>query len=66
MTDILAKYGTSNQALTITLASLANNGQRESTVIDNSSNKYLDALVSVKVKTGAGTPGTGPVVNVYA
>lgn len=66
MADILAKYGTGNQTITITIASLANNGARESTAIDNTSNKFLDALVSIKVKTGAGSPAVGPVINVYA
>lgn len=60
------RYGTSNQTITITLASLANNGARESTVIDNSSNLWMDALVGGKVKSGAsGTAATG-TVNVYA
>lgn len=39
-------------ALTITLASLATGGFRESTVVDNTSNKYLDAIVGGKITTG--------------
>lgn len=66
MSDIKTKYGSHSQALTITIASLANNAARESTVVDNGTNLFLDALVSLKIKTGAGTPGAGPVVNVYA
>lgn len=66
MADLKAKYGTANQTITITLASLANNGARESTAIDNTSNLFLDAQVGGKVKSGAsGTLATGQV-NVYA
>jgi hypothetical protein len=66
MADLKTKYGTTNQTVTCTLASLANNGARESTVIDNSTNVFLDALVMVKVKSNAaGTSATG-YVNVYA
>lgn len=64
--DLKLKYGTNNQTITITVASLANNGARQSTEIDNSSNLFQDALVTVKVKSGAsGTTSTG-TVNVYA
>jgi hypothetical protein len=66
MSDIKSKYGSNNQAITCTFTSLANNGQRSSAALDNSSNLFLDALVSVKVKTNAsGTLATG-YVNVYA
>jgi len=66
MGDIKQKFGTNNQAITVTLASLANNGQREGTAIDNSTNCYLDALVGGKIKSGAsGTSSTG-TINVYA
>lgn len=59
-------YGSSGQSITCTITSLANAGQRQSTVIDNSTNLYLDALVQVKIKTNAaGTSSTG-TVNVYA
>src|SRR5437879_3866715 len=64
--DILNKYGTNNQAITITLASLANNGQRSSLAIDNSVNKFIDAWVQFQIKSGAsGVSATG-YVNVYA
>lgn len=65
MSDLKSKYGTSNQAITVTLASLANNGAREATAIDNTSNLFLDALVAGKIKSNAaGTSATG-TVNVY-
>lgn len=53
MADVKTAYGSSGQALTITLASLADSSTagRESTSVDNSSNKFLDVLISAKVKT---------------
>lgn len=66
MATLQNKYGTNNQALTLTIASLANGSARESTVVDNTSNAFIDALVQLKIKTNAaGTSATGYVV-VYA
>jgi hypothetical protein len=63
--NLLNKYGTSNQAITCTITSLANNGLRQSTAVDNSSNLFQDAVVHVKVKANAaGTSSTG-YVNIY-
>lgn len=50
--DILSGYGSSNQAITITLTSLASAAGRVSTAVDNSSNKFTDVAVFVKTKTG--------------
>lgn len=56
-------YGTSNQAITCTITSLANAAQQGSTAVDNSSNLYLDALVQLKIKTNAsGTSAIGIVL----
>lgn len=66
MSDLLTKYGSSNQALTLTIASLANNGARESTVVDNSSNKFIDALVQLKIKSPAASTSSNGTVEVYA
>ena len=64
--DIKNKYSTSNQTITLTHASLANNGARAGTAIDNTSNLFTNALVGGKVKSGAsGTTSTG-TVNIYA
>jgi hypothetical protein len=64
--NLLNKYGTNNQAITITLASLGSTSQRQSTAIDNTSNTFIDALVFLIIKTGAsGTTSTG-FLNVYA
>ncbi len=66
MADIKAKYGTSNQAITVTLASLANNGARASTAIDNTTNLFLDALLFLTIKSGAASTATTGSVNVWA
>lgn len=54
MSTIKALYGTSNQAITITLASLAASATvgRSSTAVDNTSNLFLDALVFGLIETG--------------
>ena len=57
MADIKTKYGTSNQAITITLASLADDGLRESSANSNASDLFLNALIQLKVKTGVSTAG---------
>lgn len=46
----------SSTGFTITLASLANGSARQSTAIDNSSNKYLDASLQLRIKLATGTP----------
>lgn len=64
--DIKNKYGTSNQTITVTMASLASAAARASTAVDNSTNVFSDALVSIITKTNAaGTTATG-TVNIYA
>ncbi len=65
MSTVQSKYGTNNQLFTITLTSLANNGQRGSVAIDNTSNLFLDALVFVKIKSGASGFGSGSYANIY-
>jgi hypothetical protein len=66
VSNIKEAFGTSNQSITITLASLANNGQRQSTVVDNSSNLFLDALVMLVLKSAAASTSATGYVNVYA
>lgn len=69
MADVLTKYGTPGQALTITLASLADSATvgRESTAVNNNTDKFLDALVAVKIKTqNSGTISAPSAVFVYA
>lgn len=69
MSDVKEAFGSSGQALTITLTSLADatSAGRESTVVDNTSNLFLDALVMAKIKTqNSGTISTPSAVFVYA
>lgn len=63
---VQVKYGTQNQAITITLTSLANAAQRQSTVIDNTSNLYEDAFVMVIAKTGSSSTTSTGRLYVYA
>lgn len=65
MSIIKANYGSNGQAITITLANLANGNARSSLAIDNTTNLFLDALVQLKIKSGSGVSSTG-YVNVYA
>jgi|SRR5215813_1069712 len=66
MSTLQTLYGTANQSITCTLASLANGSARQATAVDNSSTLFLDAFVQLKIKSGAsGTSATG-FVNVYA
>lgn len=63
--DLKAKYGTSAQVITLTMASLANNGAQASAAVDNSSDLFLDALVDFKIKTGASSTAATGTVNIY-
>jgi len=67
MANIKQEYGTQGQVITISLGSLADSATaaRQSTEIDNRTNKFLDALVTVKVKS-AGTMAGDKAVYVYA
>src|SRR6266436_7978825 len=65
MATIKQKYGTNNQAITWTLTSITNNSLQQSTAIDNTSNLFLDVLVTVKVKSGAASNTATSVVNLY-
>jgi hypothetical protein len=66
--DIKARYGTSNQAITITINSLASSATagRASTAVDNSSNLFLDALVTVKISFPNLAVANDQAVYVYA
>lgn len=66
MADIKSKYGAAAQAITCTLASLANAALRMSTVVDNTTDLFLDALVEIKIKTGASGVSSTGYVAVYA
>lgn len=66
MSLIKSVYGTNGQAITCTLASLADGSARSSAVIDNTSNLFLDALVQVKVKSNASGVASTGWVEIYA
>lgn len=65
--DVKIEYAASS-ALTITLASLATDANllagRESTAVDNTTNKYLDYLLAGKITTGT-SPTTAKQIRVY-
>lgn len=67
MSNVKLEYGSST-AITITLNGLAasTTAGRESTAIDNSSNKFIDALVTVICRLATGTPGSELGIYVYA
>lgn len=68
MADVKANYPSASD-ITITLASLASDTNllagRESTALDNSSNLYLDYLISGKITTGT-SPTTARSIQVWA
>jgi hypothetical protein len=66
-TTFRPKYGTSNQSITITLASLGASATvgRASTAVDNSSNLFDDVLVSVLVESGTVSGNKQALVYVY-
>lgn len=66
MATIKLLYGSTAQALTCTLASLTNNSARQSTVVDNTTNLYEDALVQIVIKSGGSATVSTGFVNVYA
>lgn len=51
-------------AVTITLTSLGDAGWRASASVDNSSSKYMDALVGGKIQIGS--PGADGTISIYA
>jgi hypothetical protein len=69
MATVKTAYGTSGQALTITLTSLADatSAGRESTSVSNSTDLFLDVLISAKIKTqNSGAISAPSAVFVYA
>ena len=66
MATIKTSYGTNNQTITCTVASLTSTSVRSSAAIDNTTNLYLDAVVQVQIKTAAAATSTSGIINVYA
>jgi hypothetical protein len=65
MATLQSKYGTEKQAITITIASLTNTSVRASTVVDNTTNLFLDALVQLQITAGGASTSANGFVNVY-
>lgn len=65
MSDLQVKYGSQAQAITITLANLADGALRQSASIDNSTLKFFDTRIGGKITTGT-SPTTGSVITLYA
>lgn len=65
MAEIKQKSGNNGQDITITLASLANAAARQSSVIDNTGNNFIDVLVSLIIKAPASSTSATGYVNVY-
>jgi len=67
--SVKSAYGTSNQAITCTITSLASSTSgagRSSTAVNNTSNLWLDALVFAAVKTSSSALANDKAVYVYA
>lgn len=63
MTTTKESFGTQGVAITCTITSLTTTSARQSTAVDNSTNLYLDALVTATIKSGASsTTATGTAV----
>lgn len=65
MASVKLAYGTNNQTITLTIASLTNNSARASTAVDNTTNLYTDYLVRLKVKSPASATAATGYINVY-
>jgi len=65
MANIKLEYGAASQAITCTLASLANGSARECTAVDNGTNKFLDALLYLALKLATGTPASDKALYVW-
>lgn len=52
--------------ITCGLDGLGSGSARASTVIDNSTNLYLDVLLQLQIQTALGSLGSNPVIYVYA
>lgn len=66
MGDINTKYGPSRQSIIITLNALADDAYRQSVSIDNTVERFLDALVHLQVNVTAGAPAGDKNCLVYA
>lgn len=63
MATVTTSYSAST-SITITLTSLSNNSWRQSAVVDNSSNKYVDVLVGGSIQVGT-SPTNNSTFEIY-
>ncbi len=66
MASIKQAYGTADVGITITLASLANSSMRQSAYVDNTTDLFLNVLVSASLILGASGVSSTGVINIYA
>jgi hypothetical protein len=66
MADLLTKYGTGGQDLSITLESLASGSAREGASVSNATDLFVDVLISACMLLGSGSPAGDKAVYVYA
>lgn len=64
MTSLRAEYGSST-AIAISLASITSGGAQQSSTVDNTGNMFVDVLVQLSIKLGAGSPSGEKIVYVY-
>lgn len=64
MSVIKPKYDANYDAVTITLAGLADDGWRQSAVIDNTTDRFADAFLSGSIQVGT-TPTDGRTIDIY-
>jgi hypothetical protein len=65
MATLEPKYA-AETAITINADGILNNTARQSTVVDNTSNLYTDAKITLKLQTGAGALASNPLILIYA
>lgn len=66
MGEIRAKYGPPQQEIIVTLNGLADDEYRESDVVDNTEERFLDVFVQVQVNVTAGAPAGDKNCLIYA
>lgn len=66
MGNLNEQFGSSGQSITCTITSLTSGSAQQSAAVDNSSNLFFDALVSVKIKTASSATSATGYVSVYA
>lgn len=63
---ILNCYGTTNQAITCTFATLGGASQRQSAVVSNATTLFTDVLVAVNAESPSASLAASPYIDVYA